>query len=107
MLPVGTEILLRQCGGGGGGVVGGVRRSRRGGPWCGGGGVVGEVGGGWEKELGQCLLHLGKKKEKRYEDLDPCLHQKEVAQTFFNERSPRKQTHCTLKRLRVVCVEQT
>ncbi|MFS8029126.1 hypothetical protein Hanom_Chr16g01518641 [Helianthus anomalus] len=70
----------------------------------------GERGGGEEKMLGLSIyvLKRGERRgEKRFEDLSPHLPQEEVVQTFYNEITSKKQTHCRFKRLRVVCVGQT
>ncbi|KAF5811706.1 putative oxidoreductase [Helianthus annuus] len=45
--------------------------------------------------------------EKRLEDICQCLCQEEVSQTFFNERSARKQTICGLQTSARVCAAQT
>ncbi|MFS7983877.1 hypothetical protein Hanom_Chr11g00979811 [Helianthus anomalus] len=41
------------------------------------------------------------------EEVSPGLREEEVLKTFFNEITFKKQTHCRLKRLRVVCLRQT
>ncbi|KAF5818993.1 hypothetical protein HanXRQr2_Chr02g0072601 [Helianthus annuus] len=44
---------------------------------------------------------------KRLEDMGRCLHQEEVWQTFFNERSAKKQTSCRTQRFARVCAMKT
>ncbi|KAL4584266.1 hypothetical protein LXL04_008862 [Taraxacum kok-saghyz] len=45
--------------------------------------------------------------EKRFEDIDPHLHQEEDAQTFHYPRVSEKQTSARPLRLRVICAVQT
>ncbi|KAL4575940.1 hypothetical protein LXL04_012027 [Taraxacum kok-saghyz] len=45
--------------------------------------------------------------EKRFEDIDPHLHQEEDAQTFHYLRASEKQTSARRLRIRVICAVQT
>ncbi|MFS7932732.1 hypothetical protein Hanom_Chr04g00371421 [Helianthus anomalus] len=78
------------CGGGGGVEVGG------------GGGGGGRGGGDWREKRRR--LRRG---EQTLEDIGQCLCQEEVSQTFFNERSVRKQTNCNTQTFVRVCATQT
>ncbi|MFS7971548.1 hypothetical protein Hanom_Chr09g00834151 [Helianthus anomalus] len=46
-------------------------------------------------------------KKRFQEDMESCLCGKEISQTFFNERSARKQTSCGLQTFARVCTAQT
>ncbi|KAJ0827962.1 hypothetical protein HanRHA438_Chr17g0831811 [Helianthus annuus] len=62
----------------------------------GGGGGRDVAGGGVEEEV--CA------KKRFQEDMGECLCGEEVSQTFFNERSARKQTSCGLQTSTLVCL---
>ncbi|MFS7982837.1 hypothetical protein Hanom_Chr11g00967461 [Helianthus anomalus] len=46
-------------------------------------------------------------KKRFQEDMGTCLCGEEVSQTFFNERSARKQTICSIQTSAHVCAAQT
>ncbi|MFS7949968.1 hypothetical protein Hanom_Chr06g00577841 [Helianthus anomalus] len=88
------------CRSGGGGRV--EVATGEGGRWwrSGGGGRGCGVSAGVEGEQGEEVVQT-------LEDMGSCLFEAEVSQTFFNERSARKQTSCRPLCLRVVCAAQT
>ncbi|MFS7911751.1 hypothetical protein Hanom_Chr02g00121811 [Helianthus anomalus] len=53
------------------------------------------------------VCRLEGEEEKRLEDDGICLRSEEVSQTFFNERSARKQTSCNIQTSARVCAAQT
>ncbi|MFS7960764.1 hypothetical protein Hanom_Chr08g00706861 [Helianthus anomalus] len=67
-------------------------------------GCGGEGGGGGGRDV---VVEVMAGKKRFQEDMGHCLRGEEVSQTFFNERSARKQTSCNIQTSARICATQT